>query len=414
MNRKYYLSLIIVVITLCTAVIFNSAYVSARPIVSTVEAQTDKTKATLKGIIENGDKISQYGFRWGTSRDLGEKQTITGNVNNPTSFSTTINGLQAGKTYYYQAYAVNSKGSGYGDIKSFIIPTGINVSPSVSIGSPADKSVLTQGAIVKISAAALDDNKVESMELFINDKTMTKDYSDSITYDWDTSTSNPGEYNIKVTAWDGAKSGDKLITLLIKDKNQPIATIKNNPSSAQETNKPSVPVSRGTSSTDTSKYSKLSKINGSFGQFYYRDLSGARIEVDPQWIAENIITINLPGLNKKVQVNKAAADNFVQAFNYIKNGTATINGKVVPLLSLIKTMDGTFVTRHVNWDSSRGLSNHSWGTAIDINANNHFGYVDPSQEPNDPNVILWEKAFKPAGFSWGNSYGDSMHYEPLK
>jgi len=166
--------------------------------------------------------------------------------------------------------------------------------------------------------------------------------------------------------------------------------------------------------TDTRKYPKTSKVNGSFGQFHYRELSGGRIEVDPIWIADNIVTINLPGLNRKVQVNKAAADNFIKAFTLIKNGTTTINGRQLSLLSLIKTMDGTFVTRHVNWNSANGLSNHSWGTAIDINASNHFRYVNPAGEPSDPNVILWEKAFKPAGFSWGNSYSDSMHYELLK
>jgi hypothetical protein len=173
-------------------------------------------------------------------------------------------------------------------------------------------------------------------------------------------------------------------------------------------------VSRGKTTTDTSKYPLLSKVNGSFGQFRYRNLSGGRIEVDPQWVAENIVTITLPGLNQKVQVHKNAADNFITAFNYIKNGTAVVNGKEVPLLSLIKTMDGTYVTRHVNWDASRGLSNHSWGTAIDINANGHFGYVDPEKDVNDPNLILWKKAFEPAGFSWGNRYSDSMHFELLK
>ncbi|NLG32427.1 MAG: M15 family metallopeptidase, partial [Syntrophomonadaceae bacterium] len=81
---------------------------------------------------------------------------------------------------------------------------------------------------------------------------------------------------------------------------------------------------------------------------------------------------------------------------------------------LIESIDGTFVTRHVNWNSSKGLSNHSWGIAIDINAKSHFGYVDPQKNPNDPNLILWQKAFKPAGFSWGNSYHDSMHFEVLE
>jgi len=165
--------------------------------------------------------------------------------------------------------------------------------------------------------------------------------------------------------------------------------------------------------TNTVKYPKVSKVNGIFGQFRYRELSGGRIEIDPQWIKENIVTITLPGLNQKVQVHKKAADKFIKAFTYIKNGTATINGKKVPLLSLVKTMNGTFVPRHVNWNPANGLSNHSWGTAIDINAAGHFRYVNPNIEPNDPNVILWEKAFKPAGFSWGNRYSDAMHYEVL-
>lgn len=174
----------------------------------------------------------------------------------------------------------------------------------------------------------------------------------------------------------------------------------------------STPVSRSVEINNS--YPKLSKNQGIYGQFSYREAGGGRIQIDPQWVSENIVTITLPGLNRQVQVNKAAKDKFIKAFTYIKNGTATINGKEVPLLSLIKSVDGTFVTRHVNWNPTAGLSNHSWGTAIDINAANHFGYVDPGTETNDPNLILWEKAFKPAGFSWGNSYGDSMHFELLK
>jgi hypothetical protein len=184
-------------------------------------------------------------------------------------------------------------------------------------------------------------------------------------------------------------------------------------SSTSASNTSSNQASRG-GSAEESKYPLLSKVNGSFGQFRYKNLSDGRIEVDPQWVAANIVTITLPGLNRQVQVHKEAADNFITAFNYIKNGTAVVNGKEVSLLSLIKTMDGTYVTRHVYWDPSRGLSNHSWGTAIDINATGHFGYVDPEKDPDDPNLILWEKAFKPAGFSWGNRYSDSMHYELIK
>lgn len=176
------------------------------------------------------------------------------------------------------------------------------------------------------------------------------------------------------------------------------------------TDDPPAPPSRSGSLT---QYNKLSPSKGIYGQFRYREIGGGRIEIDPQWVAQNLVTITLPGLDRQVQVNRAAKDKFLKAFTYIKNGTATINGKQVPLLSLIKSMDGTFVSRHVNWNPANGLSNHSWGTAIDINASNHFIYVDPLLNPNDPNLILWEKAFKPAGFSWGNSYSDAMHYELL-
>lgn len=176
--------------------------------------------------------------------------------------------------------------------------------------------------------------------------------------------------------------------------------------------KPVVNAVSNTPSRSSGIYNKLSPNKGIYGQFRYRELSGGRIEIDPQWVAQNIVTITLPGLNRQVQVNRAAKDKFILAFNYIKNGTAIVNGRKVSLLSLIKTMDGTFVSRHANWNPSSGLSNHSWGAAIDINASNHFGYVSPTQK-DDPNLILWEKAFKPAGFSWGNSYSDSMHFELL-
>jgi len=199
----------------------------------------------------------------------------------------------------------------------------------------------------------------------------------------------------------------------------PIAVSELSPNEAPKTIVPPTTVSRGIQTTDTYKYPKLSKVNGSFGQFRYRDLSGGRIEVDPQWIANNIVTITLPGLNQRVQVNKGAADNFIKAFTLIQNGTAVVNGRQVTLLSLIKTMDGTFVTRHVNWGGpTTGLSNHSWGTAIDINASNHYvGLRIDANSTTDPNAILWREAFQPAGFSWGNRYNvgpDSMHYELIK
>lgn len=423
MNKKITWSFVIIVLALVIAYFtYNSVYAATIPAVDTVEAHLNESNATLKAMIteQGGKEISQYGFRWGTSPKLEQEETFSGSIDENEIFSASISGLEEGNTYYYQACAVNSKGSAYSEIKSFIVP--VNEPPVVSIKSPEDNLTVYSGELVKLAAAATDDKKIEAMELFINDDSKKKTDGDALNYDWDTANAEPGDYTIKLTAWDGVKTGEQFITLTVNLKpveekpSIPVASkppiVKDNNNSSNSSTIGNVPVSRG-DSTDTYKYPKLSKAKGSYGQFHYRDTSGGRIEIDSQWLEENIVTITLPGLNQKVQVHKNAADNFITAFNLIKNGTAMINGKQVPLLSLIRTMDGTFVSRHVNWDSSRGLSNHSWGAAIDINASDHFRYVDPNNERSDPNLILWEKAFKPAGFSWGNSYSDAMHYELL-
>lgn len=421
MNKKFSLSVVIGVLILLISVFsIKSVYLTAKPIVDTAQVHIKEDGATLEGMIHNtgGKDVTCYGFRWGTSPGLDKEETLSGAIDANQPFSTTIKGLKEGSTYYYRAFAVNAKGTAYGDIKSFTVPVKYNAPPLVSITSPGDNLTITRGGVVKIAASATDDKKVEAMELYINKTSQKKMDNGLLNYSWDTSFVDPGKYVLKVIANDGVKTDEKTITITVKEDLKKVSQVAVNTSAtskiAAAPTKTVLTPSRGVNHTNNSKYPKLSKYNGSFGQFYYRDTSGGRIEIDPQWIAENIVTIKLPGINRYVQVHKEAKDNFIQAFTYIQNGTATINGKRVPLLSLVKTMDGTFVPRHVNWNSAKGLSNHSWGTAIDINAANHFRYVNPAREPNDPNYILWVKAFKPAGFSWGNSYSDAMHYELIR
>ncbi len=414
MNKKHSWSLAIIVMAVFMSLAFYySVYAGDKPVVHTSDAAVkDIGTASITGIISDGGgkEISKYGFRWGPSSDLSQEVICDTALQADKSFAVSLSDLQPGNTYYFQAFAVNVRGISYGEVKDFTVP--VNAIPVVSISSPEDNLNLTQGEILAISAAAEDDQKVESMNLYINDSLAHSVEGDALNYDWDTGSLSPGEYLLKISAQDDRQEGHKQLMVLIQEKSEVInLAINDQQPRNTESKSESIPISR---SVNNYKYPNLSKVQGSFGQFYYRDTTGGRIEIDPIWVAENIVTITLPGLNKQVQVHKDAADNFITAFNYIKNGTAMINGKQVSLLSLIKSMDGTFVTRHVNWDKSRGLSNHSWGIAIDINAADHFRYVNPSWEPNDPNLILWEKAFKPAGFSWGNSYSDAMHFEVLK
>jgi hypothetical protein len=419
MSKRFSLSVVIGVLILLISVFsIKSVYLTAKPTVDTAQVHVKEDRATLEGMIHNngGKSITHYGFRWGTSQGLEQEETLSGTIDANKPFSTTIKGLKEGATYYYRAFAVNAKGTAYGDIKNFTVPVKYNAPPVVSITSPGDNLTITRGEVVKIAMSATDDNKVKAMELYINNTAKKKTDGGSINYSWNTGGMDPGEYVIKATAGDGVKTGEKAITITIKDDLKKVARAAVTPATNKvSTSTKTVPTpSRGVNYNNMSRYPRLSKINGSFGQFYYRDTGGGTIEIDPRWIAENIVTIKLPGVNRYVQVHKNAKDNFIQAFTYIKNGTAVINGRQVPLLSLVETINGTFVSRHVNWNPSKGLSNHSWGTAIDINADSHFRYVNPNWEPDDPNYILWVKAFRPAGFSWGNSYSDSMHYEVTK
>jgi len=280
-----------------------------------------------------------------------------------------------------------------GKLNSIAVPVSKSA-PAANVSNPAEISIVNMEAEIKPVTA----------QTIKEDKPPTGDKA-----------SQPVSQSLNKKISNNTKEAEvKSVAVHKVNEDKPPVTVKAGQPVSQSLNKnisDSTPVSRGQTNTDINKYPKLSKVNGSFGQFHYRELSGGRIEVDPQWVADNIVTVTLPGLNIKVPVHKSAAENFIMAFNYINNGTAMVNGKQVPLLSLIETMAGTYVTRHVNWDPNKGLSNHSWGTAIDINARDHFRYVD---SPSDPNLILWEKAFKPAGFSWGNRYNDSMHYELIK
>ncbi|NLO21197.1 MAG: M15 family metallopeptidase [Syntrophomonadaceae bacterium] len=421
MKKMYYgrVAIISLAALFLTLFLYGSLYAGDKPVVSTVNAKSQEDGAALiHGLIndEGGKEVSKYGFQWGESNELGKDLICTEAIAKDKSFSFQLKDLEPGHTYYYQAFAVNVKGSSYGELKSFTVP--VNEAPMVSISVPGDKSRIIRGDKLSIKAAAKDDGKIELISLFINEELIHSLKGDALNYVWDTASLSPGEYQIKITAQDGRQEGYEqlVVKLEAKPETKTVAELQPapQPPSQQQASKPATQnVSRSVGTSNTYKYPKLSKVQGAFGQFYYRDISGGRIEIDPKWVEANIVTITLPGLNQKVQVHKDAADNFIQAFTYIKNGKAKINGQEVPLLSLIKTMDGTWVSRHVNWSSSRGLSNHSWGIAIDINASDHFRYVNPSREPYDPNFILWEKAFKPAGFSWGNSYSDSMHFEIL-
>ncbi len=103
----------------------GQAVLSGCPIELPTVVTSDATEvgtgeAVLNGSVTNngGGEITEYGFYWGTT-DNPTTILKVGTTDISGSFSTTLGDLDEETTYYYKAYAVNSKGTGYGEVKSF-------------------------------------------------------------------------------------------------------------------------------------------------------------------------------------------------------------------------------------------------------------------------------------------------------
>ncbi|MGY8910149.1 MAG: hypothetical protein ACKVIG_09850, partial [Flavobacteriales bacterium] len=96
------------------------------PILTTSDATSiTKSTATLEGNItsNNGNVITERGIIYSstnTTPEIGETG-VTKETNGTGTgvFSETITNLTKTTAYYYRAYAINSEGTGYGDVKNF-------------------------------------------------------------------------------------------------------------------------------------------------------------------------------------------------------------------------------------------------------------------------------------------------------
>ncbi len=181
---------------------------------------------------------------------------------------------------------------------------------------------------------------------------------------------------------------------------------------------------RGILCSDSSRYNKLSPVNGRFGQFCYRDLEGDDIEIDSQWLTANIVTASLLPTCGPQQMHREARDALLQAFAMI-DADPVLRDQVVQC-------NGLFVPRYQREapHEPQFLSNHSWGSAIDlnyINTETECKNVPPYEvcrmtglpgdgQPSPENQMLWDQAFGTLGFfQWGYFFGegreDPMHFE---
>jgi hypothetical protein len=138
---------------------------------------------------------------------------------------------------------------------------------------------------------------------------------------------------------------------------------------------------------------------GVIGTMRFQLLENGFIRPDPSWVAQNIVTAQIPVLGS-VRCHRLMIPRLQAVFTEIeKRGFA----------HLIRRGEygGCFVPRFIDRNPKKSLSFHAFGLAIDFNvSSNRLG----TRGDMDPRIV---RLFEAAGFTWGGrwSRSDPMHFE---
>lgn len=133
------------------------------------------------------------------------------------------------------------------------------------------------------------------------------------------------------------------------------------------------------------------------GSFSYRANPDGTVVPDARWVAANIRTEMMPIIGR-VTGHQVMLPQLRAALNEIV---------ALKLSSSIYHYDGCYVPRFIAKDPAKGLSFHTFGTAIDLNAADNYRGISGKM---DRRVVA---IFKRWGFAWGGDWGytDPMHFE---
>lgn len=149
-------------------------------------------------------------------------------------------------------------------------------------------------------------------------------------------------------------------------------------------------------------------VEATFGRFAWCEDAKTRgaVEILGEWERQQLVSITPPfelrdGRGRPlpaIRCHRRIAPALSRALEDLKRRE---------LCHLVNTFDGCFMPRHQQWDPARGLSRHTWGIAVDLNAR-LFPYGSKAKQ--HPRLI---EAFKRQGFAWGGDWRtpDPMHFE---
>jgi hypothetical protein len=154
------------------------------------------------------------------------------------------------------------------------------------------------------------------------------------------------------------------------------------------------------------------QVADKFGHFEWKPNGSKEITILGDWIAKNIVSVYISQLkgvptyggtfSGKVRWHKDGVEQLQHAWAEIEEKK---------LLDKVIFWDGSFYPRRKAGGSS--LSHHSWGIALDINADwNGFGKT-PAAKGKKGSVRELVPIFEKHGFAWGGLWGkpDGMHFE---
>jgi hypothetical protein len=138
---------------------------------------------------------------------------------------------------------------------------------------------------------------------------------------------------------------------------------------------------------------------GLIGRMDFEILEDGFVKPDPNWVAANIVTADVPILGE-VLCHRMMVPQLASALAEIEREG---------LASLIDTSDygGCYVPRFISRDPKRALSMHAFGLAIDFNVQTNLYGTEGEIDPRLVEVLQrW-------GFEWGGDWDppDPMHFE---
>lgn len=147
-------------------------------------------------------------------------------------------------------------------------------------------------------------------------------------------------------------------------------------------------------------------IKDAFGEFAARPNDDGTITLEPGWAKRNIKVASVPILGPDLPVTCHRS-----LFPQLREALRDVEQQGLAHLIHPKQFKGCFSARFINSNPGGRLSHHSWGIAVDINAEeNRFG-----AKPNmDPRIVdIFEDRW---GFTWGGRWiiPDGMHFEWIK